>query len=292
MAVPQVETGNETYEDCEFCRHENVTIVMKNEERVPLSKVFTHLFEHEPKLEVHPRQQVELRTMIMVYHTVAMQTGLPLFAHHIRALTRRVCHTPLPADGAHMFRLDKAKLRMDGSVEEVPIMDLIAQIRGIDEAALGDVLEEHKGTQPAPPDSIHAMPKDASVTDDLSDVDSETDAFGITPHPLAMQMWKDRLQELAKEGRTYTTEDRFDHIMKWRSKNWPKYMKEKGEKDDKDLKEMEKNLLDEKEDGSRRKAPKRGLQDWDEIDKMEAADSSSSSSSSVLPSASSSDKPK
>ena len=68
---------------------------------------------------------------------------------------------------------------------------------------------------------------------------------------------------------------------------------------------MEKNLLDEKKDGSRRKAPKRGPQDlffqealqWtaqnrDEIDKKEAADSSSSSSSSVLPSASSSDKPK
>ena len=199
-----------------------------------------------------------------------------------------------------MFRLDKAKLRMDGSVEEVPIMDLIAQIRGIDEAALGDVLEEHKGTQPAPPDSIHAMPKDASVTDDVSDVDSETDAFGITPHPLAMQMWKDRLQELAKEGRTYTTEDRFDHIMKWRSKNWPKHMKEmeKSDMDDKDK----------KDDGNLRKAPKRGpqekgdnvffqealqwtVQNWDELDKKEAADGGSSSSSSALPSASSSDQP-
>ena len=310
MAVPQPEAEKATNEDCELCRHENVTIVMNNEERVLLPHVFTHLFEHRNSILVTKDgckctfdKQVELRTMIMVYHTVAMKTGLPLFAHHIRALTRRVCLTPLPSDGKCMRFLDQAKLRMEGSVEEVPIMDLIAQNRGIDEVALGSVLEENKGSAKQTVlagTQIHALPKEASVTDEDSGVDSETDAFGITPHPLAMQMWKDRLHELAKEGRTYTTDDRFDHIIKWRSKNWPKHMKamEKSDEDEKD----------EKDDGNRRKAPKRGLQEtgdnvffqealqrtvqnWDELDEKEAVDGGSSSSSSVLPSASSSDQP-
>ena len=60
------------------------------------------------------------------------------------------------------------------------------------------------------------------------------------------------MHELAKEGRTYTTDDRFDHIIKWRSKNWPKHMKEM-EKSDMDEK-------DKKDDGNLRKAPKRGPQ--------------------------------
>ena len=176
--------------------------------------------------------------------------------------------------------LDLAKLRMEGSVEDAPIMDFIAQNHKLDEVALGTFFEENKGRGPGmqlvPIAEIHALPKDASVADEDSDVDSETDAFGITPHPLATKMWKDRLQELANEGRTYTTEDRFDHIMKWRSKNWPKYMKEM---------EKFKNWLDEKDVGNRRKAPKRGLQEIGD------SSSSSSSSSSALPSASSSDQP-